>query len=31
MAHIITFVVAVVARLVGDRLSKWLNRHKLND
>jgi hypothetical protein len=31
MNYIISFVMAVAARLAGDRLSKWLNRRKLND
>ena len=28
MDYLISFVVAVMARLVGDWLSKWLERHK---
>ena len=31
MQYIISFVVAVMARLVGDCVSKWLNRHEKSD
>jgi hypothetical protein len=29
--YIISFVVSVMARLVGDRLSKWLDSHLKSD
>jgi hypothetical protein len=31
MKYIMSFVVSVMARLVGDRLSKWLDRHEKHD
>ena len=31
MEHIISFIVAVAARLVGDCVSKWLDSHKKSD
>jgi len=31
MSYIFSFITAVTARLLGDRLSKWLDRRKRND
>ena len=31
MKYIITFITAVMARLVGDCVSKWLNNRKKSD
>ena len=31
MEYLISFVVAVMARLVGDCVSKWLNGHDKSD
>ena len=31
LEYIISFIVAVMARLVGDRVSKWLDGYKKSD
>lgn len=31
MEYLLSFIVAVVARLVGDRVSKWLDGYKKSD